>query len=135
MWNLLNTDGQWRMVDVTWDDEENGWAYLWFNVGEDIARRMHIWNADMTVPLAPSSDRRIHGENEYYVRSETELMDAVNAAYQARQSDFHILFEYPSLAFLYETGLSAVMDRCPGSVVTYSWNERMLLLSFLDISW
>lgn len=135
MWNLLNTDGQWRMVDVTWDDEENGWSYLWFNVGEDIARRMHIWNADMTVPSAPSSDRRIHGENEYYVRSETELMDAVNAAYQARQSDFHILFEYPSLAYLYETGLSAVMDRCPGSVVTYSWNERMLLLSFLDILW
>ena len=135
MWNLLENGGQWRMVDVTWDDEADGWSYLWFNVGQDIARRMHIWNEDMTVPLAALSDRRIHGENEYYVWSGDELYDAVNAAHQARQSNFHILFQDPSLSYLHETGLSAVMDRCPGSMVTYSWNERMSLLSFFDIRW
>ena len=52
MWNLLELGGQWRMVDVTWDDEPYGWSYHWFNVGRDIAGQMHIWNDDMTMPLA-----------------------------------------------------------------------------------
>ena len=89
----------------------------------------------MTVPIPAVSDRRIHGENEYYVWNAAELNDAVNAAYRSRQSDFHILFQDPSLSYLHETGLSAVMERCPGSMVTYSWNERMSLLSFFDIHW
>lgn len=54
LWNLLEIGGQWRMVDVTWDDEPNGWSYHWFNVGRDIADQMHVWNDDMTKPLAPN---------------------------------------------------------------------------------
>ena len=52
LWNLLEIGGEWRMVDVTWDDEPNGWSYRWFNVGRDIAGQMHVWNEDMTMPLA-----------------------------------------------------------------------------------
>ena len=52
LWNLLEIGGEWRMVDVTWDDEPNGWSYRWFNVGRDAAGQMHVWNEDMTMPLA-----------------------------------------------------------------------------------
>lgn len=54
LWNLLEIDGLWHMVDVTWDDEPSGWSYHWFNVGRDVADEMHFWNEDMTVPLALS---------------------------------------------------------------------------------
>ena len=52
LWNMLEIDGVWRMVDVTWDDEPIGWSYHWFNVGRDVADEMHFWNEDMTVPIA-----------------------------------------------------------------------------------
>ena len=52
LWNLLEINGQWHMVDVTWDDEPYGWSYHWFNVGRNVADEMHFWNEDMTVPLA-----------------------------------------------------------------------------------
>ena len=38
MWNLMKIDDTWRMVDVTWDDDEDlGPGYTWFNIGKDRA--------------------------------------------------------------------------------------------------
>ena len=52
LWNLLEIDGLWHMVDVTWDDQPEYRTYHWFNAGRDVANEKHFWNEDMTVPLA-----------------------------------------------------------------------------------
>lgn len=52
LWNLLEIDGLWHLVDVTWDDQPGYISYHWFNVGRNVADEMHFWNEDMTVPLA-----------------------------------------------------------------------------------
>ena len=52
LWNLLEMDGQWRMVDVTNDDVPYSQSYRWFNAGSAAAREMFYWNEDMTVPIA-----------------------------------------------------------------------------------
>lgn len=135
MWNLLEIDGQWHMVDVTWDDEDRGWSYTWFNAGQDIAERMHIWNEDMTVPLAAETDRRIRIENEYDVWTDADLYAAVDSAYRNHQSNFRILFRNPVMYYLWQTALDLVTERCPGSMITYSKNDRIPLLVFYDLSW
>ena len=135
MWNLLEIDGQWHMVDVTWDDEDSGWSHTWFNVGQDIAERMHIWNADMTMPLAAKTDRRIRIENEYDVWNESDLYAAVDNAYRNHQSNFRILFRNPVIYYFWQTALDIVTERCAGYMVTYSKNDRIPLLVFYDLSW
>lgn len=135
IWNLLELDGQWRMVDVTWDDgEEEGWSYIWFNVGLDLASRMHTWNEDMTVPLAADTQRQIVGDNEFYVSSEAELKAALSQAAAGQMSSFYILFLDPSLAPLHEEALDS-MSRKASGMFRYSWQERMCLLSFSGVDW
>lgn len=53
LWNLLEIDGLWRMVDVTNDDVPYSQSYRWFNVGSISASEMLFWNEDMTVPISP----------------------------------------------------------------------------------
>lgn len=56
MWNVMRIDGTWRMVDVTWDDQESGTVYTWFNIGADRARQTHRWDEAISVPLAETTE-------------------------------------------------------------------------------
>lgn len=51
MWNLIKIDGTWRMVDVTWDDQEDRTIHTWFNIGAEQARRTHVWEEENSPPL------------------------------------------------------------------------------------
>lgn len=51
MWNLIMIDGTWRMVDVTWDDQESGTIHTWFNIGAEQARKTHVWDEENSPPL------------------------------------------------------------------------------------
>ncbi len=43
MWNWVRVDGQWRMVDVTWDDLDPGVRYDYFNLPIDQVPADHTW--------------------------------------------------------------------------------------------
>ena len=44
MWNLIRLNGNWYMVDVTWNDSDGGNpAHIWYNIGADFARYSHTW--------------------------------------------------------------------------------------------
>ena len=135
LWNVLEIGGLWRMVDVTWDDEENGWSYVWFNIGSNDAARTHIWNADMTVPIAPDTQRPSSIGNDFYISDSSQLSSAVESARQRQLSTFHIIFTDPSLAYLSEEARQMVMDRCAGYSLTYAWNEKMNVLGLYDVVW
>ncbi len=135
IWNLLEIGGVWHMVDVTWDDEENGWTYVWFNVGRNIADRMHVWNEDMTVSIAPDTVRMADAGSDFYISSEQDLRDAVDQAARRGLSDFYILFENPGLAYLAENARQMVMERSENTVLNYFWKDRILLLGILNVYW
>ena len=42
-WNLIKVNGKWSMVDVTWDDSDNGYHYKYFLVGRREARNSREW--------------------------------------------------------------------------------------------
>ena len=134
IWNLLEIGGIWHMVDVTWDDEETGWTYIWFNVGRDTAGRMHFWNEDMTVPIAETTQRLALSDREFYVSDEAELAGAVDLAARRHLPDFYIIFERP-FPGAEDTARELVGRRITNNVLTWSRNEKMGLLGFHDLVW
>lgn len=56
-WNTILLDGQWYLVDVTYDQTDAGaWDYRWFNVGRDMAGD-HVWELrEETAPVAAATD-------------------------------------------------------------------------------
>ena len=115
MWNLIELDGSWRMIDVTWDDMEGGRLYVWFNIGEDRASLSHTWNADMTVPMLAVTDETARPVAEYFA-PDTE---AAAAAISSAQADGHTVFE------IYFTGEDA-----PGQIAARELLRQNLSTSF-----
>lgn len=61
MWNLIRLNNDWYMVDVTWNDSDNGApAHIWYNLGADFARYSHTW--EELSGMAPMAERT---ENAY----------------------------------------------------------------------
>ena len=57
MWNAVCIRGTWVMVDVTWDDQDDGISYLYYNIGADRLRRNHRWSADVLSFVPEARDR------------------------------------------------------------------------------
>lgn len=47
-WNWVKVDGEWRMVDITWDDLDPGIDYTYFNLPASAVPEDHtwVWNPD-----------------------------------------------------------------------------------------
>ena len=135
VWNLLETDGEWRMVDVTMDDMENGQIHAWFNAGEDIAGRCHKWNKDMTLGIAPETVRTLDFENEFYVHDGQDPEQLIIRAKEQNLSDFYILFEDPDSAASGEGIADLVTKYASNSVIHYFRIEKMGLFGFQGITW
>ncbi len=135
IWNLLEIDGVWHMVDVTWDDDEDGATHVWFNVGADVAGRIHIWNKDMSVEIAPETERTVHAENEFYVKSDQELHDAVNHSAQQKFPVFYVIFEDPSMIYMSDNAIKYLGDKVSNTMIYYSRGDKIGLLKFKDLNW
>ena len=122
MWNLLLLDDSWRMVDVTWDDNDMGPDYTWFNLGCDRASRTHIWNEEMTVEILEETDMDARPENEYAVHNENELAEAVNLAF-ARGEYFSLIFDDENYVDS-EAALDLIRSLAQDSI-QYSWGKEM----------
>lgn len=90
MWNLVELDGSWRMIDVTWDDFDKGQCYLWFNLGEDRAAKSHKWSREMSVPMLAKTDTVNRPVHETFVTTEEEAAAAAAAAQAAGERVFDL---------------------------------------------
>ncbi len=88
----------------------------------------------MTVGIAEQSIHSI-GSRDFYIRSAQDLWNAVDTAQARRLSGFYLLFEDPSLSVYLEDAKNAVGERIAGNTLTWSWNEKMSLLGFHDLTW
>ena len=118
-WNLLLLDGSWRLVDLSWDDEEDGPFCSWFNLGYDRAGRSHVWNEEMSVPLLEKTDLRARPENEFSVRSAAEMEKAVDTALVKGYARFSLVFDGQDYAD-WEAALERIGRGVSGSF-RYTW--------------
>ena len=129
MWNLLNIDGTWRMVDVTWDDREDRTVYIWFNIGADRARRTHVWDEETSVPLLAETVLSERPENEYLVRDEAGARNAAADTLEKGYSFFTLVLS-DGCEISMEEALD-ILSRVLNRSFTYSRNEYMRTLTVL----
>ena len=134
MWNLIRIDGTWRLVDVTWDDNEDRLVHTWFNLGYDRASRMHIWSEEMTVALDPATDLSDRPADEYQVSNAAEASAAIEDAAGHGYTTFDIIYADADAASGHFDLINVISGKASGSF-SYSWNERMLMLSVCDIAY
>lgn len=125
MWNLLEIDGAWRLVDVTWDDTLDDPRYTWFNLGRDRASRTHIWNEEMTVPLDPVTDLSTRPDNEFLIRSEAEAETVIRKAVGSGYRYFELVFDNADIS--YDAVFQTLRNAVWGSF-EYGWDSRMMVL-------
>ena len=122
MWNLLLLDDTWRMVDVTWDDNDMGPDYTWFNIGQDRAARTHVWNEEMTVEMLEETAMDTRPENEYSVSTSDELAEAVTLAF-ARGESFSLIFDDED--YVDSQGALDLIRGFAQDAIQYSWGKEM----------
>ena len=129
MWNLIRIDGSWRMVDVTWDDQEDRTVHTWFNIGADRARRTHVWDEENSTPLLEKTDPAGRPGNEYLIRDEEGIRRAVSNA----EANGYVFFSLVTDEGCTLDG-GAVLDclaRAMHSSFSYGWNEYMRTMTVL----
>ena len=127
MWNLLKIDGTWRMVDVTWDDQEDRALYTWFNIGADRARRTHTWDAELSPALAEQTLLSERPGNEYTVRSASEIPAAVSDAESKGWTSFTLVASDGA-----SPGREEILNALQKTVrrpFSFSWDEYMLAMN------
>lgn len=130
MWNLLYLDGSWRMVDVTWDDDEEGSPRsTWFNIGYDRASRTHIWNENVSTALCMETDLAMRPKDEFSVRDVTEASSMLPEAIKISPDRLVIFFECEISEEDCKSLVSEFMKLSQMAHCTYSIDERMHTLT------
>ncbi len=119
MWNLIELDGSWRMIDVTWDDSGDNAYHLWFNIGEDRAAKSHVWSREMTVPMQPVTDTATRPVAEFFAANEAEITAAAVAAQLAGHQVFDVYVDENS-GLRMIAAREALLQGLYGSI-SYSW--------------
>lgn len=119
MWNLIELDGTWRMIDATWDDSGDNAYHLWFNIGEDRAAKSHVWSREMTVPMQPVTDAATRPVAEYFAANEAEITAAAIAAQAAGHQVFDVFVDENS-GLRMIAAREALLQGLYGSI-SYSW--------------
>jgi len=122
MWNLIELDGAWRMIDATWDDGSMGTYYLWFNIGEDRAAKSHVWSREMTVPMLAVTDAN-RPVPEYFAANEAEITAAAVAAQLAGQKVFDVYVDENS-GLRMIAAREALFEGLYGTI-RYSWIDSL----------
>lgn len=123
MWNLIELDGTWRLIDVTWDDGNDIPCHLWFNIGQDRASLTHAWNAELSVPLLAETESAGRPAAEYFAATAEEVTAAAAAAQSVGAKEYDIFISKDS-GLTKITAPLALREGISGSV-SYLWVDAM----------
>lgn len=81
MWNLVEINGNWYHIDVTWDDPKNKdgdyISYSYFNLSDEQIFVDHTVNDTYVLPVAKSNDMNYFNYYNLYINSLEQLEDVV----------------------------------------------------------
>ena len=81
-WNLIELDGSFYQVDLTWDDSGDRQTYAYFNLGDaDMEKLEHVYDRSelLNYPLCPSSELSYYAVNGLYISSGEDVRSAFTA--------------------------------------------------------
>lgn len=107
-WNLVNLNGEWYHVDVTWDDaDEARLTHRYMNVSDDVLSYDHAWNSG-NYKSANYMKYNYYKYTGKEVFSASQLSKEFTSAFNRGQRSFEAVcaygFEPGDLAFLSELG-------------------------------
>ena len=124
IWNVIRLDGSWRMVDVTWDDNESmAPGYLWFNIGQDRAARTHVWKDGVGYPLFETTDESARPVAEYRVATEEDVTAATADACEKGLEAFDLYLTGDSELTRFTTRIA--MEKGLTGACAYFWVESL----------
>jgi transglutaminase/protease-like cytokinesis protein 3 len=135
-WNLVNYDGEWYHVDVTWnvtrsDDSLTGVSNRFFNLCDEILSDTHTWNTSLGLyPKADSSWYNYFWHLNVVAETLQELQEKFAAYFPHSEGMFEIICRFEvtpdELAFLHNYTEEELISY---SVIPYG--ENALLLTVL----
>lgn len=134
MWNLIELDGSWRAIDVTWDDNGNDDRYLWFNIGTDRLKARHIYNQETTVLIDAETDWEHRPDSEYFIRNEDEMRAAIRKELNARSKSFYLFFD-DNCKHLSDRVLTTIHEFSNVSRIMYYMDEKLLCMRIEEITY
>ena len=111
VWNLVNLDGEWYHIDVTWDDPLNGDGsvkHTYFNVDDADMALDHIWEKEL-YPKATGTKYcyyAMDGVNKVYNQTELNSLIASEVAAQKTRIEFVMYGEADLNAACQSTGVA-----------------------------
>lgn len=114
-WNMVNLDGNWYHVDVTWDDfvpdEDNRPPFhTYVLVPDSVMEQLHIWDRENS-PKAESTDRIYFKTHGLYAQSVSKVRQLLNSAYANYEK--------------YAEIMTSSVDTCAMDHVTSYWPQNL----------
>jgi hypothetical protein len=92
-WNLVNYDGVWYHVDVTWNDPDEFDSNRYFNVNDYVMADSHTWNREF-FPAANSINLNYFEHNGLTANSADELQNVFGAIFDGERDVYEILCKF-----------------------------------------
>lgn len=96
-WNMVNLDGEWYHVDVTWDDfipdpDNRPPLHLYCFVTDELMKIKHVWDPD-TVPEATDDSKVYFKTHGKYAATKEEAEALLNEAYNIGLTYAEIMYD------------------------------------------
>ena len=137
LWNLIRIGERWAMIDVTWDDDEYGYAHTYYNIGMEQAKATHIWDERaMRYALTETTDNDLR--NPELKQSQVSSFDGnglgvVLLGYVQNRSE-RICLSSKSLSFItHEDELSILLYS--DGITDFKWKLTPVAAEIYDIKY
>lgn len=81
-WNIIELDGKFYQLDLTWDDSGDVGTYAYFNMSDELARKLgHVYDRSEAwdYPDCSSMEHNYYAKNGLLISADTALMEEFHA--------------------------------------------------------
>ena len=137
-WNQIKINGEWYLVDLTWNDSKDGdTGYTWYNLGQDLGAQSHWWRVQgRDTALAGQTQQAFRPQPIYACKSYEELKSIVRTCKNQGISSFDVYYGsgpdfYQNSDKMYDTVRSA---GARGNIRAV-WHTETGFISFLNLKY
>ncbi len=136
-WNVVNINGIWQHVDVTWDnqfmDDSSLPNYTYLNMSDEEMNRDHTWDRQLA-PECPDDPYNFFRMNGSLIDSKAQLVHYLSDQFAMEEENilFRVKRDSPlamEIAGYIETAVQEAIRRCRhvNPVVSYMWIPEQLV--------
>lgn len=137
-WNLIRINDGWYMVDLTWNDADNGEnGYIWYNVGRDVAGLSHWWNDQaQEISLSERTEDYFRPQPLYKCYSYDDLKNIIQTCKSQGVSNLDIFYGYgPDFYHESDEMYDAMRKAGVKGSIRSRWHEEAGFVSFFGLEY